>query len=236
MQITFSQLKFLVEKIEYTNSGDIEGFIHPLRSHLAKYVYDFSNQARVETRTSGAWKQYCSKVLSNAVKRAIEPDLNVKFVFFEEDSNSGDSLAQYSAERGIIVFVGIKSFFEALVYKREWDIFCKEVSINITHEITHAKQNIRYNEKTWPGNAFGPTRYSYIDDKLELTAFANDVINEVGVDKIRVALKKRQLFNVIKYSEAYDIFLSFLDDLNPRRARIVKNFFYKEIIRMVSKK
>lgn len=177
-----------------------------------------------------------ARLISRALKRF--GDVNIRI------GNEGLSVknvhAMYNDQTDRIV---ISIPLVAIMYATDdhgWDAVTKAVSVALAHELIHNWQKLRRGIET---NRSQREFVHYIDDPEEITAWAHDVVNEVGPDTIIQTLAKvnepslrgLQWLYYTGLSASLESFMDMLLDIRDEYKRTqVRKRFIKTLIAIAS--
>lgn len=114
----------------------------------------------------------------------------------------------------------------------DWTYYLEKVALTVTHELVHDWQRQRRGSRPASSNA---TYKHYADDPEEITAWAHDIVNELGLPFIKAVfgrfLRKRtlELQTLRHHSAEFRQFESYLFDANEHVRRRVINRLVRKI-------
>lgn len=177
--------QFIIEAThDLININDIIIAINNIKKKLQRALLIDNIKAR---------ESYISKLFDTTLKPFTHKKVDSITIHFVNDRQADYNVDGVFAEREGRIRIAIKIHENILEYSLSdndlWDILVKNIAITVAHELTHAWQmQRRQQRRALKGiNKYGGTanKALYYSDPEEIAAWSNDIVNELTPEFIR---------------------------------------------------
>jgi len=224
------QEMLLIEKIKHRDHTAIRNYIFYNRDTLR---YAGGGNITEGTINMGLVGRQLEKML-----RKFYPRLRV---YWDEAEINDVEVAGSHFNGNIAINIPSKALAASLLYKysfkEQWAKLVNNIAITAAHEMYHYDQHIRRSQSSNASNRSEHFRY-YLKDSDEISAWANDFINDIGYNLLKDSLESasREIGFFLKSTDTWKIFESYLAEIPQQHHRKILNRLYKEITRLLDLK